>query len=226
MRINFYFEGAIFDADGTLLDSMHVWRNLGELYLRSRNIVPEEKLSAKLWPLSYEQGCKYLKDNYKLSESVQEIKNGISALIEDFYRNHAELKSGVREFLDELKRKNIHMVIATSGDRELLNAAMTRNGTAEYFDAVFTCSELGTNKRDAKIFLVCAEALGLEPKNIAVFEDALFAIETVKNSGFITFGVYDASSINDREKIICTADYYINDWRNFFNEYSFNNSRQ
>ena len=226
MRIDFHFEGAIFDADGTLLDSMHVWRNLGELYLRSRNIVPEEKLSSKLWPLSYEQGCKYLKDNYNLHESVSEIQQGISAMIEDFYRHHAELKPGVHEVLDELRRKNIHMVIATSGDRELLNAALIRNGIAEYFDAVFTCSELGTDKRSTKIFLVCAEALGLLPKNIAVFEDALFAIETAKNAGFITFGVYDASSINDRERIINTADYYINDWRNFLNEDSFNDSRQ
>ena len=224
MRIN--FQGAIFDADGTLLDSMHVWRNLGELYLRSRGITPERGLSARLWPLSYAQGCAYLKEHYGLHESVSEIQEGISRMIEGFYRNEAELKPGVREFLDVLRHRDIHIVIATSGDRELLQAALTRNGIAEYFDEVFTCSELGTDKHDAKIFMACAEALGLMPGNIAVFEDVLYAIETAKSAGFITYGVYDASSIYDRQRIIDKADYYINDWREILNEDSINDSRQ
>ena len=131
MRID--FRGAIFDADGTLLDSMQVWRSLGELYLRSRDIQPEEGLSARLWPLSYEQGCEYLRSHYALKESVSEIQQGISRMIEAFYRNEVQLKPGVREFLARLKREGIPMVIATSGDRELLTAALGRNGIAGYF---------------------------------------------------------------------------------------------
>ena len=224
MRID--FQGAIFDADGTLLDSMQVWRNLGELYLRKRGITPEEGLSAKIWPMSYEQGCEYIKEHYGLSESVREIQRGISGLIEGFYRNEAQLKPGVSDFLEELRRRNIHMVIATSGDRDLLNAALIRNRIAGYFDAVFTCTELDTDKRHTKIFTACAENLELMPENVAVFEDSLFAIETAKSAGFRVFGVYDASNIHHRQNIIDTADYYIDDWRNFFNEDSTNDSRE
>ena len=211
--IPFSFKGAIFDADGTLLDSMQVWRNLGELYLRKLGITPEKGLSARIWPLSYEQGCEYIRKHYALNESVGEIQEGISRLIEGFYRDEAALKPGVREFLEILGRKNIHMVIATSGDRELLNAALIRNGIAGFFDAVFTCTDLNTDKRRPKIFMACAEALGLLPESIAVFEDSLFAIETAKNAGFMTIGVYDVSSIHVRQSIIDTADYYIDDWR-------------
>ena len=107
------FQGAIFDADGTLLDSMHVWRNLGELYLLSRSITPEKGLSSRLWPMSYSQGCAYIREHYGLHESVSEIQEGISRMISDFYRNEAELKPGVREFLDILRRRDIHMVIAS-----------------------------------------------------------------------------------------------------------------
>ena len=151
MRLD--FQGAIFDADGTLLDSMKVWRNLGELYLRSRGIQPEEGLSTRLWPLSYDQGCRYIKSHYGLKESVSEIQSGISRMIEDFYVNRVKLKPGVREFLEELRRREIHMVIATSGDRELLQSALALNEIAGYFDGIFTCSELGTDKHDSKIFL-------------------------------------------------------------------------
>ncbi len=224
MRID--FQGAIFDADGTLLDTMQVWRNLGEMYLRKRNITPGKGLSAKLWPMSYEQGCEYLREHYGLQESVREIQEGISGMIEGFYRNEAALKLGVSDFLEELRRRNIHMVIATSGDRDLLNAALTRNGIAGYFQEIFTCTELHTDKYHPEIFTACAESLGLLPENIAVFEDSLFAIETAKCAGFRVFGVYDASSIHVKQSIIDTAEYYIDDWRNIFDEDSTNYSRQ
>ena len=223
MRID--FRGAIFDADGTLLDSMQVWRNLGELYLRSRDIEPEEGLSARLWPLSYEQGCEYLRKHYALTESVSEIQQGISRMIESFYRNEVQLKPGVREFLARLQREGVPMVIATSGDRELLTAALGRNGIAGYFEAIFTCTELHTDKRHSEIFRACADALGLLPGSVAVFEDVLHAIETAKSAGFITVGVEDAESINDRERIMRTADYYVQDWRNI-SEDSINDSGQ
>ena len=219
-------QGAIFDADGTLLNSMYVWRNLGERYLISLGIIPEKGLSGKLWPLSYDEGCEYIVKNYDLKRSVSEIQRGISSMIEKFYAEEAELKPGVREFLEALSEKNIPMVIATSGDRNLLRSALVRNDIDKYFAAVFTCSELGTDKRHAKIFMACADFLKLKPENIAVFEDSLFAIEAAKSSGFVTFGVEDASSINDKERIIETADYYVDDWRKICNEDSFDDCRK
>ena len=223
MRIN--FRGAVFDADGTLLASMSVWHSLGELYLRSRNIEPEEGLSARLWPLSYEQGCEYLRSHYALPESVSEIQQGISRMIEAFYRNDVQLKPGVREFLARLQREGVPMVIATSGDRELLQAALTRNGIAGYFGRIFTCTELHTDKRHPEIFRACADSLGLPPANVAVFEDVLHAIETAKSAGFITVGVEDSESFHDKGRIMRTADYYVTDWR-YIDEDSINDSGQ
>ena len=224
MRVD--FQGAVFDADGTLLDTMQVWHSLGELYLRKRNITPEEGLSAKIWPLSYEQGCEYIREHYGLKESVREIQRGISGMIEGFYRNEAALKPGVREFLDVLKERRISIVIATSGDRELLCSALTRNGIAGYFAHIFTCTELNTDKRHPFIFTACAEFLGLAPESVAVFEDSLYAIEAAKCAGFITYGIEDKYSANDRERIIQTADHYITDWRKIYIEDGTNDSRQ
>ena len=224
MRIS--FRGAVFDADGTLLNSMHIWRDCGEYYLRGLGLTTEEGLSAKLWPLSFEQGCAYLKEHYGLKDSVDGIKDGITRMIESFYRNEAALKPGVREFLDVLRNRNIPMVIATSGDRELLTAALERNNVAEYFSRIFTCTELHTDKRHPFIFTACAEFLGLVPESVAVFEDALFALDAAKNAGFMTFGVEDKYSANDRERIIRTADYYITDWRKIDIEDGINDSRQ
>ena len=209
MNTNHNSLAIIFDADGTLLDSMYIWQELGGRYLRSLDIMPERDLSKILYPMSLEQSCLYLQSQYVPEKSIDEIRQGILRIIQDFYIDEVELKDGVRNFLKTMKQRNIPMVIATSGDRTLLNAALERNGIDEYFDAIFTCSELETTKHEPKIFLACAEFLGLAPNNIAVFEDSLFAIETAKAAGFITFGVEDESNIYDREKIIEVADYYV-----------------
>ena len=120
-----------------------------------------------------------------------------------------KLKPGISELLEALHEKGILMVIATSGSRELLSSALERNGIAEYFDEIFTCSELDTTKHEPKIFLACAEFLGLEPENIGVFEDALFAIETAKRAGFVTFGVEDESNAHDIERIKSISDFFL-----------------
>ncbi|MBQ9419626.1 MAG: HAD family phosphatase [Synergistaceae bacterium] len=198
----------IFDADGTLLDSMYIWKELGGRYLRSIDVEPERGLSEILSPLSLEESCVYLQQRYALGLTLPEIREGVVRIIQDFYIDEVGLKDGVENFLESMRRKNIPMVIATSGDRTLLNAALERNRIAGYFDAVFTCSELETTKREPKIFMACAEFLGFEPNNIAVFEDSLIALETAKAAGFITFGVEDDSNINDREKILAVADFY------------------
>lgn len=202
-------KGAIFDADGTLLDSMHIWRELGARYLHSLNITPENDLSRILYPMSLEQSCHYLKEHYGLRDSEGEIQAGILGIIEGFYRDEVMLKDGVTGFLEGLRRKNIPMVIATSGNRELLTYALERNDIAGYFDEIFTCSELATTKHEPDIFLACAEYLHMRPENVGVFEDSFFAVEAAKRAGFVVVGVADDSNIHQRGMIKATADYFI-----------------
>ena len=210
MRIG--FKGAIFDADGTLIDSMYMWRSLGLQYLKKFGIHEDISLNTKLFVLSFEQGCEYLRSHYDLNQSADEIRNGILEMIRDFYAHDVKLKNGVHEFLDALKARHIPMVIATSGDRDLLTSALKRLEVYEYFEAIFTCTELETNKHEAKIYMACAEFMNLEPEYIAVFEDAYHAVITAKNAGFITFGVADDSSLKDIDGIILTSDYFIEDF--------------
>ncbi|MBQ9594668.1 MAG: HAD family phosphatase [Synergistaceae bacterium] len=207
-------KAAIFDADGTLLDSMHIWSELGDRFLRSINITPEKGLSEILYDMSIEQGCLYLQTHYKIDASLSQIRESILAIIENFYVHEVNLKPGVRDFLDRI---NLPSVIATSGDKDLLTAALIRNEIDKYFAGIFTCSELETDKNEPKIFLKCADFLGLKPENIIVFEDSLFALKTAKDSGFIIAGVKDVSSqkYEHEAKIIDLSDYYVTDWREF-----------
>lgn len=212
----------IFDADGVLLDSMHIWQELGARYLESLDIQPEKNLAEILYPMSLEQSSLYLRDKYNLPFTVSEIKSGVLQIIENFYRYEVNLKPGVKKFLES---HNIPKVIATSGDRNLLTAALVRNEINNFFAKIFTCSELNTDKHKPKIFMECAKFLNLEPAKIAVFEDSLFALKTAKSAGFIIAGVEDNSNLHKRMEIMKISDYYIQEGY-IFHEDSFNNRRQ
>lgn len=199
--------GAIFDADGTLLDSMSAWMNLGERYLNSLQIRPEENLSEKIMEMSLLQAVQYLKKTYMIDKTEQEMMNEVNGIIETFYRDEVSLKSGVFDFLQDMKKREVRMCVATATDFYLVDMAFRRNGIRSCFDRIFTCSQVGAGKDDPKIYEQALSHLGTDKRNTVIFEDAVYAIETAKRAGFVVTGVYDESA--DQERVQNLSDYYI-----------------
>ena len=206
-------KGIIFDADGTLLDSMRIWAELGERYLTGLGIKAEEGLSDILYPMTLEESSNYIKERYHLADTVEKITEDTLKLIEHFYQHEVKTKAGLDLFLEKLRQKQVSMGIATSGDKEILRSALIRLGIDQYFAFILTCTELGTSKQEAVIYQKAAQMLGTEPEETVVFEDVLHGIKTAKSSGFITVAIEDASNQRDREEIARTADYYIEDFQ-------------
>ena len=201
-------QATIFDVDGTLLDSMPVWENIGERYLSGLQIKAEENINEVLNTMSLEQGAAYLKEGYQLDKSIPQIINEVLKIVSDFYRFEAPVKPGVRETLEWLQGKKVKMVVATSGNKELAEAALKRNGIRDYFDQIYTCTEIGSGKDEPVIYLKAAEFMQAEPKDTLVFEDALHAAETAKKAGFVVVGVYDQGNRENISEMREVCDYY------------------
>lgn len=208
-------KGVIFDVDGVLLNSMPIWENLGELYLRSLGVEAEKDLGEILFTMSLEEGADYLISQYGLNKTPEEIVEGLNREVRDFYAERVPLKEGVREFLYELNEKKIPMVIATSGDRKNTEAALRRLKVLNYFQGIFTCSEIGSGKNQPDIYLAAALQLDTEPAETWVFEDAYHAIRTAKSVGFKTAAVYDKANDKDLAQIWNTADIYLPEFTDF-----------
>lgn len=202
-------KGAIFDVDGTLLDTMHVWTDSGERYLKSQGIKAEPGLGDILFAMTVEMGARYLKEHYPLDKDIEEIKEGINSMVEEYYFTEADFKPGARELLEKMKEEGIPMTIATSTDRYCILAAFNRLGYTDYFKEIFTCTEVGASKAEPKIFFEAVKAMGTEPEDTWLFEDGLYSIKTAKAEGFKIVGVYDEVSAADQEEIEELSDVYV-----------------
>ena len=205
-------KGAIFDVDGTLLDSMEIWEDVGVRYLNSIGIEAEPDLGTVLFTMSIQEGAAYVKEHYHLSQEPEEIEQGVLDIISNYYKKTTLLKSGAKELLEKLDKHNIPMTVASSNNKKEIEMAFERLGIAKYFDRIFTCEEVGAGKTKPDIYLRAAEYLGTRPEETVVFEDVIHAIRTAKQAGFQVVGIYDETSKDDQEEVRREADWYCREW--------------
>lgn len=204
--------GCIFDADGTLLDSMKIWDDLGERYLLSQGKEPEENLNRILFPMTLEESSAYLQKHYLPDLSVQEIQNGFLRLIERSYTSEIPAKPGAVSFVQSLHKENMPMIVATISDPEMIRSALQRLGILNCFMNILDTESMHTDKSKPDIYLKACQCMGLKPHETAVFEDTLMPLRTAEKAGFHTVGVEDDASLSDRKEIMRTAEIMISDF--------------
>ncbi len=204
-------KGIIFDADGTLIDSMYYWYVCGEKYITGQGIDVEKDLlniRAEILGLNLYECCVYFQKKFLPHKTADEIIKEIGVMTTEFYENEVLLKPGVREFLDKMRRANVPMCIATLAERSYIEKALVRLGVIDYFTEIFTCSENDTTKTEPDIFRLALAKLGTQKSETWIFEDSLYAAKTAKADDFKVCGIFDASEPSQAElKELC--DVYI-----------------
>ena len=196
----------IFDMDGTLLDSMEFWQNLGRKYLESKGKSPEDDLEAIIESMTLQESASYFKKKYDLDEDTEEIIKEVLDFIEDKYLNEIPLKKGVKKFLEKVYSQGYKMCILTTSEKSQAIGALKRTGVLDLFDEVYTDRDFNLSKKDPQIYIKTCEKMGESPSDTVVFEDALYAVESAKKTKCTVVGVYDEYSKGDWDKIISIAD--------------------
>ena len=209
-------QGVIFDLDGTILDSMHIWSDIGLLFLKNKGVEAPEGIEDEFVKMSMVQAAEYYIKNIDPTATVMDIVNEVNSLVQGFYFNEVIKKDGVEDFLEFLKSKNVKMCIATATDKHLVEKALERNGIREYFSEIFTCSGVGAGKDTPVIYDVALEHLGTQKENTFIFEDALYAIETANKAGYNIVGINDISEKADPDEVKKLCNYYINNYAEIY----------
>ena len=205
-------KGAIFDADGTLLDSMPMWSGVGSGYLRTLGLEAEEDLDERFRDMSLYQSAVCLKEEYGLSLTLEEIGAGINNMVDKLYAESVLLKSGVAELLEGLKNRGVRMCVATASEAYQIRMALERCGVAHYFEKILSCVDVGHGKDEPIIFRQAQALLETDKADTFVFEDALYAVRTAKADGYNVIGVHD-DSVEDWRTMMYLSDHYISDYQ-------------
>ena len=205
-------KAVIFDLDGTLVDSMWMWRAIDIEYLGRYGLDLPPTLQKDIEGMSFSETAVYFKETFQIPESLDKIKATWNQMAYDKYTKEVPLKKGAMEFLNHCKVNNIKLGIATSNSRELVEATLEALRIRDYFDCVMTSCDVAKGKPAPDVYLETAKILGVEPSKCLVFEDIEMGILAGKNAGMEVCAVEDEFSMNQIEEKKRLANYYIKDY--------------
>jgi beta-phosphoglucomutase-like phosphatase (HAD superfamily) len=207
-------KAAIFDMDGTILDSMPMWEHLASDYVKSLGAVPDDDLDIRIKTMTIYEAADYVRERYRLKKSNEDIVDDINSMVSEEYGQRLKLKPGVYEFLKSLKKRGIKLALATATEYNLAISAMSRlglyvNNTDSILDEICTCSMAGQGKNKPDVYFMACKKLGVKKEDVIIYEDSLFAMQTAKMAGFKVAAVFDKAERENWCEICELADYKI-----------------
>ncbi len=203
------FRAAIFDLDGTILDSMGLWNKIGADFLAKRNLALPPGYAKELYPRDFRQAAAYTIRLFGLQEKPEAIMEEWNRLALYAYGHTIPLKPYAKEYLVLLHSLGIKLGVATSLPKLLYEPVLLKHGLYELFDACCSTEEVGKGKDWPDIFLLAARRLCVHPQDCIVLEDTLQGVRSAKKTGMRVFGVYDRYAEADRLRIEQAADGYL-----------------
>ena len=208
-------QGAIFDMDGTLIDSLsfwdRFWRDMGEKYFGNPDFsMDAHHFDTHVRTMIFSRAISYLHGYLNIPCSAEEFENFAASYVHYFYGTVVTAKPGAIELLTALRERGVRVCLASATDRRYLGIALESCELAEFFtpETIISCSDIGVGKERPDVFLAAREVLGTPLSQTAVFEDSALALETAKKAGFATVGVYDSHQTAEA-RLIAAADIYL-----------------
>ncbi len=203
--------GAIFDFDGTVFDSMHIWKGVKFQFFDRIGLVLNEEQREEFKNLFLLDAIELAKTRFDLKMTDKELFNEFFSLIKEKYLADTKPKNDVIGFLEKLKAKGVKMGIATATGEPALVAVLEKFNMLQYFSCIYSTYTVGASKTEPKVYDVVLNELGTDKETTWIFEDALYAAKTAKKAGYNVVGIYDKSEL-EQEELKKLVDIYIHNY--------------
>ena len=203
---------AIFDMDGTLIDSLgyweYLWSELGKKYLGISGFSADKEIDRMVRTVTLTEASVIIKDKYFPMVKAEEIYDFAIEILKVHYGSRVSAKDGALEFVKRLKEGGVKMCVASATEPGYIKFALERCGFEGLFEFVISCAEVGAGKEKPDVFLEALRRLGGKLSEACVFEDSYVALESAKNAGFMTVGIYDKYNYG-QDRLRTASDFYI-----------------
>jgi HAD superfamily hydrolase (TIGR01509 family) len=205
-------KGAIFDMDGTLVDSLGyfdtLWGNMGKKFIGNPDFFPGVEEDRHARTMLLRDSMYEIQEKFGLARDGEELYRFADEALLNHYKNVVTPKPYALELLDYLRGLGVKMCIASATEPQLIKYALEKCGMTDYFDIIVSCADVGCGKESPKVFYRALEVLGTSIDDTFVFEDSLVAIRTATDAGFHTVSIYDSHNFG-QDEIKERSDYYI-----------------
>ena len=206
---------AIFDMDGTLVDSMWGWNEIYITFLVAHGATNEaaKEIVAHTAHFTTYESAELFREYLSLDTPAAHIAAGLDARMKELYQNVIQEKPGVRAYLERLRNEGVRMCVVSSTPEPLIRICLERLGLMPFFSFILSCETVGKGKEEPDAYFAAATRLGAAPSDTAVYEDSPTALMTAKRAGFYAVAVYDESSADQWTETSRNADAIISDWQ-------------
>lgn len=199
-------KAAVFDMDGTLLDSMGMWGTLDIQYMNGLGIEPDADFHRNVSTMMLPEAAEYICTHYGVPYTPAQVVEQFTEMASGYYRESLPVKRTVPGLVKALHGAGIKMAVATANEYEMSRAALERNHIMPYMEGLVTCAMAGAGKGSPAVYLMACDMMQVNVSECVVFEDSLFAVRTAADAGFAVVGVYEEIQKNDWKEICAVTD--------------------
>ena len=204
------FDAAIFDMDGTIMDSLGIWERIDYDFLeKKRGIKVPHDYVHNIAAMSFLEIAKYTKNRFNLPDTPEELMQEWTDMAIYEYSHNVLLKPFAKAFIEHLKSKRKKIVLCTSSPEYFFKPALKNNGIYDLFDAFANTCEAGVGKNSPNVYLLAAQKAGVAPEKCIAFEDVISAAKSAKKAGMTVCGVYDERNNGRQDELRAVCDMYI-----------------
>lgn len=198
--------GIVFDCDGTLLDTIGVWRDAERTLFEMAGAQPTKEYSDMLVTFTLPETGRFFHETLGLGSSAADVLRLLDDILLDFYATKAVPREGALSFVRALAERGVPMTVASSSPQAYLRAGLDATGFSPYLAAIVSVDDAGASKREPAVYDLAREACGTSRAATWGFEDSLYAIRTLSRAGFRTVGVYDRDDSGTFDDLFREAD--------------------
>lgn len=197
---------AIFDMDGTLIDSMNEWRKQNIAFVHSRGIALTPKQEKELFSMTGMLVADYVREHFGIDADFDALVCSAVKRMEKVYLAGVPLKPGALAYLRRLRARGVRCVVCTATPSNQALIALNRTGLVPELDAITTTDMLGGSKGDPAFFDRLCAFLGADKAECVMFEDAVYAMRGARAAGLGVVGITDPTNEPDREAMHAVCD--------------------